>query len=694
MTRWDTDPTGDPMEIGLGFDTGGTYTDAVLMDLSNGKVLAKAKALTTRDDLSIGIRNSVKDFNKKYKKDIAMVSLSSTLATNSIVEGKGCRVGLISIGREFDHSIPVDMYYEIAGGHDIKGKETSEFDEAAVKKALKDMTGKVDGIAITSFMSVRNPDHEIRTKVLAKEIMHVPVVCGHELSSSLGFNERTVTSVMNARLIPIIEDLMSSVKKVMSDNDIKAPLMIVKGDGSIMGETAALERPIETIISGPAASMIGAKMLTGRGDAIVMDMGGTTTDIGILRNGYPRLEKEGAVIGGRRTRVLAAEIATSGIGGDSRIIVNGSKFILSALRVVPLCIATSKWPQLKERLKKVSETTPRYMPESLDIANIVQDIEFFIKLKDVKHASISDNDERFIEHISNEPFSLNEAGAALNIHPFSFNIRKLEELGMVQRIGITPTDLLHAEGSYSEYDADASRYGVLYQSKKMRMSPEEFIAMAKDEVIVKLTQELLKKLFFEETGAMNMDTISRDLMDKAISGKEGMDIGCSIRLNKPIIGIGAPVAAYFPGVAERFNAELLLPEHSEVGNAIGAITGSVVESVEILIKPRSGGDADDPPCSVFSLLGKFEFEKMSDAITEMIAKGKAYVTERAQKAGADYVDAKVDINEKKYELGTGFDDKSVLLETEVIVTAVGKPKQFRVRKNLVYDEFTERYREW
>ena len=683
------------MEIGLGFDTGGTYTDAVLMDLSNGDVLAKAKALTTRDDLSIGIRNSVNGFDKKYFKDVAMVSLSSTLATNSIVEGKGCRVGLISIGRNFDHSIPVDMYYEIAGGHDIKGKETSALDEGALKKALKDMTGKVDGIAITSFMSVRNPDHEIRTKHAAKTIMkNVPVVCGHELSSSLGFNERTVTSVMNARLIPIIEDLMASVKKVMSDNKIKAPLMIVKGDGSIMGEKIALERPIETIISGPAASMIGAKMLTGRGDAIVMDMGGTTTDIGILRNGYPRLEKEGAVIGGRRTRVLAAEIATSGIGGDSRIIVNGSKFILSSLRVVPLCIATSKWPQLKDRLKDVSETTPRYMPESLDIANIVQDIEFFIKLKEIKYASISDNDERFLEFISNEPFSLNEAGAALNVHPFSFNIRKLEELGMVQRIGITPTDLLHAEGSYVEFDADASKYGVIHQSKKMRLSVEEFIAMAKNEVVVKLTQELLKKLFFEETGAMNMDTISRDLMDKAISGKEGMDIGCSIRLNKPIIGIGAPVAAYFPGVAKRFNAELLLPEHSEVGNAIGAVTGSVVESVEILIRPRSGGDADDPSCSVFSLLGKFEFERMSEATKEMIEKGKAYVAERAKAAGADYVDTKVDINEKKYELGTGFDDKSVLLETEITVTAVGKPKQFRVRKNLVYDEFTERYREW
>ena len=677
------------MELGLGFDTGGTYTDAVLMNISSGKILEKAKSLTTRDDLSIGIRGAIAGFDKKNFKKIVMVSLSSTLATNSIVEGKGCRVGLISVGADFDNSIPVDMYYTVAGGHDVKGREVAPLDTKAAEKALKEMSGKVDGVAITSYMSVRNPDHEIILRDLAKKIMKVPVVCGHELSSSLGFNERTVTSVMNARLIPIIKDLMDSVKSVMKDNGITAPLMIVKGDGSIMGEEIAIGRPIETIISGPAASMIGAKMLTGRNDAIVMDMGGTTTDIGILRNGYPRLEKEGAVIGGRRTRVLAAEIATSGIGGDSRIIVNGGKFMLSALRVVPLCIASSKWPQLHNRLKAVSEIIPRYTPESLDIANIVQDVEFFIKLKDIKHAVLSETDAAFVEYISKEPFSLNEAGAALNTHPFVFNIRKLEEIGIIQRIGVTPTDLLHAEGSYKEYDADASLFGVMHQAQKMRMSVEDFIKMAKDKVITKLSQELLKKLFFEETGVMEPDTVGNDLMNKAISGEEGMDFACSIALNKPIIGIGAPVAAYFPGVAKKFNAELLLPEHSEVGNAIGAITGSIIESLEVLVRPKSGGDADDPACTIFSLLGKFEYETMSEGIAAIIEKGKKHVEECAKKAGADYIDTKVDIHEKKYELGVGFDDKNVLLETEIVITAVGKPKQFKVQQKYVYDEYKE-----
>ena len=128
---------------------------------------------------------------------------------------------------------------------------------------MNSIKNKVDSIAITSYLSVRNPEHELILKDLASKILNLPVVCGHELSSSLGFNERTITSVMNARLIPIIKELISSMKSAMVEYDINAPLMIVKGDGSLMNDEIAVERPVETVLSGPAASMIGAKTLTG-----------------------------------------------------------------------------------------------------------------------------------------------------------------------------------------------------------------------------------------------------------------------------------------------------------------------------------------------------------------------------------------------------------------------------------------------
>lgn len=668
------------MELGLGIDTGGTYTDAVLIDLESNSIISKAKALTTRDDLSVGIRNSMKLFDRSLLKKVSMVSLSSTLATNSVVEGKGCRVGVISVGRDFDSSIVADESITISGGHDLNGAELNPLDIDSAEKFMNSIKNKVDSIAITSYLSVRNPEHELILKDLASKILNLPVVCGHELSSSLGFNERTITSVMNARLIPIIKELISSMKSAMVEYDINAPLMIVKGDGSLMNDEIAVERPVETVLSGPAASMIGAKTLTGLNDAIVMDMGGTTTDIGILRNGQPRLEKEGAMIGGKRTRVLAAEIYTSGIGGDSRIVVKGNKFSLTPLRVMPLCIATTKWPQLLPRLEEISKRCFFFNLESINVNNIVQDIEFFVKIKDIKDAPLSENDRKLLEYISNEPFSLSEAGASLNLHPFAFNVSKMEELGMIQRIGLTPTDILHAEGSYIEYDRKASEYGVKHQALKMNMLPEEFISFAKEKVIEKISEELLKKLFLENIGTFELDKVSKALVDRAVSGSSD-DFSCFISLNLPIIGIGAPVSAYYPLMSEKLNAKLFLPEYSEVGNAIGAVTGSVIEQVEILIKPVSGSRIiDDPNCTLFATFGKYEYETWSKAVEDGKTLGCEYVKRRALKSGARNVDINIVQDDREYTVGMEYSDSKILMETVLTITAIGKPNQFFVEE--------------
>jgi len=176
--------------IGLGFDTGGTYTDAVIMDLDTSEILARSKSLTTRNDLSIGISGAISKFDKDLLKNVSTVSLSSTLATNSIVEGKGCRVGLICIGSPITTTTTVDKSITVSGGHKPNGTESEPLDEESVEKFLKSVKGQVDCIAVTGFMSVRNPKHEQRVKEMARQILNIPTVCGYELSSVLGFNER------------------------------------------------------------------------------------------------------------------------------------------------------------------------------------------------------------------------------------------------------------------------------------------------------------------------------------------------------------------------------------------------------------------------------------------------------------------------------------------------------------------------
>ena len=666
------------MTFGLGLDTGGTYTDAAIIDLDKNEVLYCTKSHTTREDLSIGLRNVMMKIPREYLPRIGVVSLSSTLATNSVVEGKGCRVGLICIGSDYDNAVRSDFSAVISGGHNLHGEETEPLDTGAAREFLEGIRGRVDGLSINGFLSVRNPDHENRIKELAKSILDVPVICGHELSSGLGFNERTSTSIMNARLIPIIDDLIRSVKKVMHELAIHAPLMIVRGDGSMMGENIAKERPVETIISGPAASLIGAMMLTGEKNAIVMDMGGTTTDIGILRDGRPRLDPEGATIGGKRTRVMAADIETSGIGGDSRILVNGPNMILSSLRVMPVCLACTEWEFVRDYYRRLSTIVSRPSPPSLGEDNIVLDCEMFRTLRMPDSSQVlTPSDMSLLELLSEHPYSLNEAGEALGIHPMNFNIRKMESLGYIQRIGVTPTDILHAEGSYTEFDAEASAAAVTYLANRMGSDRDAFVKEAKSCIKYKLCMELMKVVYHEEGGNQFSD-IAENMLRKAVFHEGNRDYSCRIKLNQPIIGIGAPSGVYIRWVGEAFDTPVLIHEYSGVGNAIGAITSSISEVLEILIKPETIGSTESK-IEVFSKMGSSKYGSIEEALENAERDGRRYIREAVDKSGAEDVSISVETERCTFKYGNSMDygEDNPLVEIHMTIRAAGKPKQFR-----------------
>lgn len=665
------------MNLGLGIDTGGTYTDAAILTIDNGgRVLSKAKALTTRGDLAEGIGNAIERLDHSLFPNIRLLAVSSTLATNSVVEGKGCRVGLIVAGHDVESRIPVDESVRIRGGHNLQGNMVEALDLNAAREFILKVSGKVDAFAVSSYLSVRNPEHEVALKQLIQSLTSCPVVCGHELSSALGFNERTITAVLNARLIPVIADLIASIKRVQERLGINAPLMIVKGDGSLMDESVAKERPVETIISGPAASIIGAKALTKLDDAIIVDVGGTTTDIGILRGGRPRLDPEGAVLGGWRTRVKAVDVFTSGIGGDSRIVILGGKVHLSALRVIPLCIASSSYPGLLSKLQSLKGSRARWVPAYMDPDSVPQPTEFFVFCKNVSGTDVGPETERILDIVKAEPRSLYEIAEIMRVHPLSLNLRKLEAMGSVLRIGLTPTDILHAEGSYVEYDAEASKIGVEFLAANAEMEVPEFIQVAKTAVIEKITMEVLKKLIYEEVGEAKMCDVATSLVDNMVRGTGRKDFACKLELNKPIIGIGAPVGAYLPGVAEKFHTELVLPEHSEIGNAAGAVSGNVMESLEMLIKPNRGlGTMDNPPCILYWMQEKKEFETLEEALSYARTEGARLVREKAIAAGADTVEILVDNHRKEAKLDKGWGG-NVLIEINLTVTAVGKPRLF------------------
>ena len=314
----------------LGIDAGGTYNDAVLINPQNGTVSHKAKALTTPYDLSIGIGNALDLLIIGEETKISLVSISTTLATNSIVEEHGGRVGLILIGYDGDlikrnsleTRLPVSAFYLINGGHDVKGEVVNPLDIQAAEQAVLELYPLVDAFAVSGYFSVLNPEHEIKVRDIINRHGGKPVVCGHEITNQLDAIKRVATVVLNARLLPVIGQLLDGVRNELQKRSIEAPLMVLKGDGSLVDEKYARLRPVETVLSGPAASAIGAHFLSQLDNAVVVDMGGTTTDIANLEDGLPWTNPSGAIIGSWQTSVRAADLRSIGLGGDSSISVD------------------------------------------------------------------------------------------------------------------------------------------------------------------------------------------------------------------------------------------------------------------------------------------------------------------------------------------------------------------------------------
>ena len=655
--------------LGLGIDTGGTFTDSVIVDLDTGRVLCSSKAPTTREDLSVGVRGSLEGLDGDLLRSVSLTSLSSTLATNSVVEGKGCRAGMICIGKSYDVYPHPECYAEVNGSFSMNGEETERLDVKAVKAALKDMVGRIDALAVAGYLSVRNPDHELRVAAMAKEILGVPVVCTHVLTSRLGFAQRATTALMNARLIPVIADLLASVRKVMTDLGITSPLMIVKGDGALMKDDEAALRPVETILSGPASSMIGAMALTGLKDAVVIDVGGTTSDIGILKDGRPRIEPEGALIGGHRTRVMAADVSTFGIGGDSRMVVNGREVILSPVRVIPLCFAATKWPVVKEKIHSLQNVTDDRAADTRSLEKVVQDTEFFTLAHHTFEIPLDEVNKAFMELVSNAPVRICDAAEILDVHPNAISAGMLESLGYVTRIGFTPTDLLHAEGTFTEFDTEVSEIAAGYLARRCHKSTGDFIRDARQMVTSKIARCVMEKVLLDGTGRDEMNDTEAEIVSRCLSSPSD-DYGIGFTLKSPLVGIGAPVGAWLPQVADTLGTKLVITEESEIGNAVGAVTGSVSETAEVTVRAVGDELVDEPECNVFTGETVKTFARPREALEYARTECARKAVEAARRAGASNPVVEVSVDERSMEVSAA---QKIFRGALVTARATGKP---------------------
>ncbi|MEI7755184.1 MAG: hydantoinase/oxoprolinase family protein [Actinomycetota bacterium] len=633
------------MTISLGIDTGGTYTDAVLFDDANG-VIAKAKALTTRHDLALGIASAVGAVLANAQvpsADIALVSLSTTLATNALVEGRGGRVALVFIGFDagdeeragLTQALHGDPLIRISGGHNPHGDSLALLDMAALEREVAAIARTVTGFAVTAQFATRNPAHEIAARDFIVAATGLPVTCGHELSAKLDGPRRALTSVLNARLIGLISGLIAAAQGIMAQHQIDAPLMVVRGDGALMSAAVAKTRPIETILSGPAASLIGASYLTHLPDAIISDIGGTTTDVAMLERGVPRLDERGATVGGFRTMVEAVAMTTVGLGGDSEVLIANTGMTaglnLGPRRVVPICLAAVQYPDVVHRALDIQLTH--------ELAHDY-DARFVLPLGDAGASDIGLSDGE-TELLARAKQGAATVSSLVRSHADSSRLARLVTRGLVMMAAFTPTDASHVLGDYVAFDQLAAHKAATLMArqrsamgKAVADGPIEFSRWVVN-TLERQSAETLLDVALARDGFEGSSLSRHALVAASLDGRKGV-VDVSVALTMPVIGLGASAALYYPAVASLLRVQGFVPADADVANAIGAVVGRVRVHADVYVsQPERGRFRVHHPDS------SSDVNTMAEALSaaESIAMSEALAN--ATQAGADAAEVSV-----------------------------------------------------
>lgn len=660
----------------LGIDTGGTYTDAVFVD-DQQQVVAKQKSLTTRFDLTVGIKNAIEGLPQALLSKVNLVALSTTLSTNSVVEERGAPICILLPGygeREIEKSglynlLEKDYIVPLAGGHNAFGEQEQPLDLEAAKTAILQRQSKVSAFAISSMFAIRNPAHEQQIRELVVSLTNKPVACGHELASSLGAPRRAFTTALNARMILFIKDLIESVEQILQEKNIQAPLMIVKGDGSLINAKTALLQPVSTVLSGPAASVIGGCALSGRENAVVVDIGGTTTDIAIVTNGRPELCEDGAVIGDTQPMVEAIRVFSIGLGGDSEIRFKG-KLYISQRRVVPMSLLAHQYPHVIPalHLQWSSSVNPRHNRFALPLQNNPELL-----------ASLNDEEKQVWDMLLQGPLEMD--ALVQQDRKYSRAVAKMERMGLVIYSGFTPSDATHVLGLSDHWSNEGAQLGAQLWARQMRnlygcgnwelgdaIAPSQTVF---DMVSHGISQKLIEAGLnqqgkLEEFQAQNLTQLLADIiLRKGRAEKLNPLFDLRFAKDYPLVAVGGPSKDFFPEVARLLNMELILPEHGDIANAIGAVMGAVVQTVHVTVT--------QPEFGVFYVFHKgapYRYESLPVALEKAEILAAEEAAQLAKQAGSENVEVKIikQHNHVSHDI-----DGELFVSTQISAVATGRP---------------------
>lgn len=676
------------MKYGLGIDTGGTYTDAVIYDFGSSKILVSAKSATIKENLSIGINNVLGQLPKEMLQEISFVSLSTTLATNACVEGKGGRAVLIMLGcsrdvverygREYGLPPAGDIIF-LDGGHNQQGDVKTEPDWSILKEKVMACKDSTDSFGVVELWGIRNPEHEQKAKELIMEWTGMPVVCGHELTPELNSLKRAVSVLLNAQLIFLINAFMDAVKASLKHMGINAPLMIVRGDGSLMSEEFAREKPVETLLSGPAASVAGGMALSGSKNCMIVDMGGTTSDLAIVRDGRATLAYEGVNVGSWKTGTASILIDTVGLGGDSIITYNNSNEIgVGPVRVAPLSWLAQRWPGVLDDIRLIHAAQKKHT---------IPMCEFFYLLRDISEDSYYTEEERKIAAaLTDGPLDIMTLANAADTSVYTIKLKRLEQHGIIMRSALTPTDIMHITGDFRGWNVEAATLGANIMAHQLDTTVDDLVSKVNTQVKEMLYFNIVKILIANEDGNILGKGMPDQLSDMIMMGYGKSDNGylkCRFTTDLDLVGIGAPIHIFLPDVAAALGTRHIIPENAPVANAVGAITGSIMVEETVTVRPvykltsLAGYIAN-------SSAGRKTFERYEDALEWAKTEAAELAEKGALARGAGKITTTFEVQDNTVKLSGFYSEaensegqsksSNLLLETMVKVRAAGTLK--------------------
>ena len=452
----------------------------------------------------------------------------------------------------------------------------------------------------------------------------------------------------------------------MQELSIGGDLMVVKGDGSLIHADFARNRPVETVLSGPAASQAGAAFLAGAKTALVSDIGGTTTDIAYLRDGVPGLNADGAYVGGWRTMVEAADIRTSGLGGDSEVtpltrgLAKGLQ--LGPRRAIPLSLLARDWPEAIAHLEtQLNNPVPQATDGRFVMPLMPDGIPEWLSKAEQKFAAAA------LAAGPSPVADIATSQVALGA------IDRLISRGLLALSAFTPTDAAHVLGTFTEFEGKAARLGAQLLSRQKNGIGD---VAAQDEA--EIAQATLDKL--AENSALSLldaalaqdgwpeGTASQNSFIKAsLFGADNTQslVASQTTLDVPLVALGASAATHYPAIAALLGAELIVPEHADVAGAVGAAAGSVRQRVMITVtQPSEGRFRVHLPEGPKDVNLQDEALQIAREAADMIAR------KRAEAAGAEEISLTQHETIKEVDLGDG---NMMFIEAQIQSQAAGMP---------------------